>query len=219
MTRKYKMILAAAVVLMAAAFYLVGCTAREPEERLYPMALEISLKSPESTNQQIMEAAEANAESREKSELREEESCMLEITFAWDESTGPENGEKESEQSAGDGILTAFQGSSLMDIQKQVNAFAGRYVDYSHVKAIILDENLQKAPEFEAEVIQWFAGEPAFASGLVVYPKEKSGLTLEMAAQHSSGQIGNYLEQLIKNNEKYRESSTTLGNLIAEYFA
>lgn len=147
---------------------------------------------------------------------------QLKVTYAWNQGMGSDPGSPKTndEDSAEEkDLLKSFYGETLMDVRKQVTAFSERYVDYSHVKAIILDENLQEAPDLEQEVIQWFAGESAFASGLIVYPAQASGLTLEQAAQNSSGEIGTYLEQLYKNNAEYRESSTTLGRIIAEYFA
>ena len=190
--------LALVCVAAAVSFYLSGCTAREPEERLFPMALEISIVEPGTAPVQ------------------------LKVTYAWDQGMGSDPGSPKTndEDSAEEkDLLNSFYGETLMDVRKQVTAFSERYVDYSHVKAIILDKNLQEAPDLEQEVIQWFAGEPAFASGLIVYPAQASGLTLEQAAQNSSGEIGTYLEQLYKNNAEYRESSTTLGRIIAEYFA
>lgn len=205
-------------VAAAVSFYLSGCTAREPEERLFPMALEISIVEPGTEETESRNAEEVLIDQPDS----EAAPVELKVTYAWDQGMGSDPGSPKTndEDSAEEkDLLTSFYGETLMDVRRQVTAFSERYVDYSHVKAIILDENLQEDPDLELEVVQWFAGEPAFASGLIVYPAQASGLTLEKTAQNSSGEIGTYLEQLYKNNAEYRESSTTLGRIIAEYFA
>ena len=114
--------------------------------------------------------------------------------------------------------LTVFRGSSLSDIHEQTINFTERYLDYSHVKAIIIQESLAYAPQ-QQEVMKWLAGESAFATGLIVYSGKESGLTLEKVREQAGGQVGTYLERLYKNNNKYRRSAMTLGNLIVEYYA
>lgn len=187
-------------VLLAVSYFLYGCTAREPEERLLPMALQISVQFLDEERRDEMTGG-----------------CLLAVTYAWDDKTGP--GVKSSSDTQAGDILTTFTGSSLGEIRQQVADFTERQVDYSHVKGIFWDETLEQVPDLEAEVLEWLTGEPAFASGLLVYPMKKSGLSIEAAAENSSGQIGTYLEQLYRNNRKYRESSTTLGRIIAQYFA
>ena len=201
------------ILLAAAVCFLGGCTAREPEERLFPMALEIGVQEGELT-----------------------------VTYAWNEGQGParsysgeeeqqdnegKNGEAEmqggadsdsADQSAAEDLVT-LRGSSLEDIHRQEAELTERYMDYSHVKAVILRDSLRQAPELEADVMRWLAQETAFASGLIVYRSSPDVLTLAQASERSSGQIGKYLENLYKNSEKYRESATTLGNVIASYYA
>lgn len=175
---RFSRILLLVVLLAASAVFLGGCTAREPEERMYPMALEIGAQDGE-----------------------------LVLTFAWDENAGPEQN-----------TLTVFKGPTLDDVRRQTASFTEQYMDYSHVKAIILADSLKNLPEQEKKVMRWFASEPAFASGLLVYPSKESDLTLADCAQRAAGQIGVYLERLYKNDDAVRESATTLGLVVAAYF-
>lgn len=243
------------LVLLAAIFFVSGCSARDPEERLYPMALEIGMQD-----------------------------GKLAVTYAWSEGLGPamaEEGDTKNEESSGanteqedgvnsgsgtqehsaeDGInlqsetqendmgiesemesesktqanksrnmhtdqisssknLTTLKGSSLAEIQKLEDIFSERQLDYSHVKALILRDSLQEYPETEREVIKWLAEEPALASGMLVYRSGEDAPGLKEAEEHSSGQVGEYLENLYKNSETYRAMATTLGAVIREYYA
>ncbi len=196
--------LALLLLLLVSVLLLGGCTSYEPEERLFPMAMQIDV-----------------------------ENGGLVMTYAWNENAGPgsiaaagsgveDKSGDENKEDTGDadtGGLTVFRGASLEEIRKKTDKFTERYMDYSHVKAIIIDENLKSDSELEAEVMEWLTGESAFASGLIVYPKEESGLTLQLVQQRAGGEVGRYLENLYENNETYREKSTTLGRIIAEYYA
>lgn len=161
------------ILFFAAAFWLAGCTAHEPEERIFPMALQIGMNGD-----------------------------LLDIEYAFN-----------------DEELVGFEAGTLEEILQQAEDYSERRMDYSHVKALLLDESLKSCPEQEEEVMQWFAGEPAFASGLIVYRPQEVDMTLEEAAERADGEIGTFLEQLYENNAVYREKSTTLGKVIAGYYA
>lgn len=131
-----------------------------------------------------------------------------------EQGTEPEISREPEEQ----GNLTVFRGRTLAEIQKQVEAYSDRYMDYSHVKALILDERLEQYPELEQEIYEWLTGDPAFAASLIIYPAQKSGLSLEKVDRRSDGETGIYLENLYQNNRTVRESAATLGEMAAKYY-
>lgn len=264
------------LLALVSAFFLGGCTAYEPEERLFPMALEIRAEEgqlvmayawnegagpgsvgaeEEAANEESEADKAAEASTRKsaeavakgqtveneivlKEQMTESENVVKEQTADNETVVKKQPGENETtvkeqiaedetavkEQASGkyaetrDGI-TIFRGNSLKEIQEKTTAFSERYMDYSHVKAILLDRSLSEVPELERTVIGWLAQEPAFASGLIIYETDEEELALEQVQRQAGGQVGKYLENLYKNNETYREQSTTLGQLIAEYYA
>lgn len=193
---RFSGILALAVIMLAAVFFITGCSARDPEERLYPLALEIGMQD-----------------------------GQLAVTYAWSEGLGPamaqanKSGDMHTDQISSSKNLTTLKGNSLAEIQKLETEFSERQLDYSHVKAIILRDNLQSNPEIQREVMNWMAGDPALASGLLVYRSGDQAPGLKEAEEHSSGQVGTYLENLYKNSETYRAMATSLGEVIADYYA
>lgn len=241
-------VLALAVLLIAVSFFVGGCTAREPEERLFPMALEIGIENgqlavtyawnegqgpartysgtaeKEGRSGSDMESEEQEEDGREVKQGAQENSAGGTESGGQENSGTDMNYEKKGSQEemnvpqAGEDIITLL-GSSLEQIRMQETELTERYMDYSHVKAIVLNGNLSEEPELLRQVMEWLAGEPAFASGLIVYRGGSGGLSLQEAEARSSGQIGDYLENLYKNSEKYRNMSTTLGAAIAEYYA
>lgn len=233
----------------ALCFFLSGCTARELEERLFPMALEIGTKNgmveltyawnegsgPGSKQEPGENGGEKSEEKKEEkgegddAEKRDdaeqmndaektddageedtEEADGLEKSDESDKESGADNGNEEQN-------LTTFCAGTLSEIREQVLEYTGQYVDYSHVKAVIMDESLAQYPELEKELLEWMEAEPEFATSLIVYPAQRSGLSLKTISGKAQGRIGPYLENLYKNNEKYRESAITLGEVLAYY--
>ena len=192
-----------AAAALAAVFLLGGCTARELEERLFPTVLQVSLEGEE-----------------------------VQIAYAWNQGTGLYAGEEETETDsegaagenqnpAGSGAeaespLTLVRGKNLEEVFEKVENYSERYMDYSHVKALLLDEKIQDKPELKEELIKWLAGDPAFSANLILFPMRESGLDLEKAQEHSSGQAGQYLENLYEHNDTYRSQAITLGEWIRQ---
>ena len=136
----------------------------------------------------------------------------VQILYAWNEGAGLYGQGDEGKESQ----LTVFGGETLGEVFEKVENYSERYMDYSHVKAVILDEKIQENRELKEELLEWLAKDPAFSANLILFPMEESGLTLEKAQERSSGQAGQYLENLYENNDAYRRQAVTLGDWIRE---
>ena len=221
-----------AAVLFALCLLLTGCTARELEDRIFPMALELRMEGDHLMMTYAWNGEEASGsggggkgEEETKTNGEEMKNEKSEKSREEKENDGSEEERQagnETEAGNGEGVflqkepveqgnLTIFRGSTLAEIRQQVEEYSDRYMDYSHVKAVILDEMLDKYPELEREIYEWFTQEPAFAASLIIYPAQESGLSLSKVDERSDGKIGEYLENLYKNNQKLREMSSTLG--------
>lgn len=215
--------LALAVIVLAAVFLITGCSARDPEERLYPLALEIGMQDGQLTVtyawSEGLGPAMAEQESESSSTGTSKENDMGIESESKAQANKSRNMHTDTDQISSSKNLTTLKGDSLAEIQKLETEFSERQLDYSHVKAIILRDNLQSFPQIEREVMNWLAGDTALATGLLVYRSGDSTPGLQEAEEHSSGQVGTYLENLYKNSETYRAMATTLGEVIAEYFA
>lgn len=256
---KQKRVKTAALCLLLC-LLLTGCTARELEDRMFPMALEIRADDGILTmiyawNGESNSGSGGGSRSKEQgtvggNESEEQESAAGGENKEQETTGGSESkeqraidgneseeqktagGNESEEQKSGgegktadigfepreEGNLTIFHADSLKTIQKQVEEYGDRYIDYSHVKAIIWDENLNQYPELEREIYEWLAADPAFAANLIIYPARESGLTLKQVDERSDGEIGVYLENLYRNNQKLREAAATLGKMTAGYY-
>lgn len=233
-----------AALLLLLCLILTGCTAKELEDRMFPMALEIRAEGDgiAMTYAWNGESASGSGGGEKADAANQEEESETEQTENGFE-TEPESQEAQGRITGGtiiksmeaegmeqeeesemnrepeeQGNLTVFRGRTLAEIQKQVEAYSDRYMDYSHVKALILDEKLEQYPELEQEIYEWLTGDPAFAASLIIYPAEKSGLSLEKVDRRSDGETGTYLENLYQNNRTIREAATTLGEMTAKYY-
>ena len=136
----------------------------------------------------------------------------VQILYAWYEGNEP-GGSAKDESS-----MTLLEGNSLKEILNTAEAYGEKYMDYSHVKAVILDEKLLEEEKTKEEILEWLTGDPAFSANLILYPMEASGLTLKKAQERSGGQAGTYLEDLYKNNKTFRRKGMTLGECIQDIF-
>ena len=227
---------------------LTGCTARELEDRIFPMALELRMEGEQLVMIYAWNGEEASGsggggkgQEEEETEEKEKTEGKEQTQEMEDSKKGKRKEEKTTdsgtdgqggnETETGDGTgfslqaepveqgnLTIFRGSTLSGILQQVEEYSDRYMDYSHVKAVILDETLEEYPELEREVYEWFAREPAFAASLIIYPAQESGLSLVQADERSDGKIGDYLENLYENNRKLQGIAVTLGKKTSDLF-
>lgn len=218
-----------AALLLLCCLLLTGCTARELEERLFPMALEFSVGDGQLVMICAWNEGSGPGSKMEPGENRDENRQDGEETsgFQAGKSSGesPQDGSGHATQTRFANVevrveenQTVFCGPSLKAVQEALLDYTEQYVDYSHVKAVILDERLTGYPELEKEVIEWMKDCPEFATSLILYPKEKTGLSLAMVEQRAAGKVGSYLENLYRNNERYRSASWTLGGLLSEYY-
>ena len=150
----------------------------------------------------------------------------VQIAYAWNQGTGLYAGEEETETDsegaagenqnpAGSGAeaespLTLVRGKNLEEVFEKVENYSERYMDYSHVKACCWTKKIQDKPELKEELIKWLAGIRLFSANLILFPMRESGLDLEKAQEHSSGQAGQYLENLYEHNDTYRSQALTL---------
>lgn len=110
--------------------------------------------------------------------------------------------------------ITCVAAPTIEEAVRAVQNFQDRYVDYSQVKAILWDRSLKEDPEMERQVLRWLEENPVFARNILIFDVEKDDLNLEMVQQRSQGQPGSYLENLYKNNDRYREHTRTLEEVL-----
>lgn len=76
---------------------------------------------------------------------------------------------------------------------------SSQYIDYGHVKAVILSEEIAGNGESLKEVLLYLEDRPVFARSILIFAGDEQVLK---AAETDSEQMGAYLEKLYKNQPK-----------------
>ena len=184
-------------VLLACVIFLTGCTARELEERRFPLALEVDAKD----DGLIFTCgwsyiAGGTEEEADKSSLDEKE-LLEDVDREW---------EVDNDK------ITMVYGACVEEALQRVQNLQDKYVDYSQVKAVLLGKTLRDNETLLQEVFRWLEQTPEIARNILIF--EADDLKLEEIQKRSQGQPGAYLENLYKNNEKYRDKAGTLKEVL-----
>ena len=197
MTRTKRNWIVYSQLLLACMIFLTGCTARELEERRFPLALEVDAKD----DRLIFTCAWSyipggTEEEADKSSLDEKE--LLE--------------DDDREWEVDNDKITTVHAVSVEDALQSVQNLQDKYVDYSQVKAVLLGKALRDNEALLQEVFSWLEQTPEIARNILIF--EADDLKLEEIQKRSQGQPGAYLENLYKNNEKYRDKAGTLKEVL-----
>ncbi len=108
--------------------------------------------------------------------------------------------------------ITMVYGACVEEALQRVRNLQDKYMDYSQVKAVLLGKTLRDNETLLQEVFRWLEQTPEIARNILIF--EADDLKLEEIQKRSQGQPGAYLENLYKNNEKYRDKAGTLKEVL-----
>lgn len=136
----------------------------------------------------------------------------LEVFYAIPDLKGEEGGEQKEESQ--EAILTT--GDTMEEIEKSFQYQSDKYLDMSHLKAVVFGEELMGQKEIFYEVLRYFEQNPVFARNMLVFSCKESEKKeiLDMDLEEDTS-FGFYLENLYKNNPDIgKEKEITLGDLL-----
>ncbi len=122
-----------------------------------------------------------------------------------------------SEQSSSDSekLLRNFQGNNLYEIEEQYKLCSEKKLDYRHLKAIVLGENLVKDKERFQQFIAYCEKHYEISKNTLVFLTNSSLWTIMDYNKKIPDGIGNYLIRLHDNNLSIRsKGKITLGTLV-----
>lgn len=185
---------------------LTGCRARELESRKFPLVLEINEKDGELVFACAWPSVKDNGGKQSQGNQNQGSSSAQEAGTD-NGAGGQENGQDNWKN---DEKITRVTGKTLKDALNNMQSLQDKYVDYSQVKAIIWGKDMVKNEMLQKEVLDWLESSPHFARNILIFKGKTQDLSLETVQEHAQGQPGAYLENLYKNNEKFRRFTVTL---------
>ncbi len=140
------------------------------------------------------------------------EEGKLEVFYAIPDLKG-ESGSEEKQETQ-EAVLT--KGDTMEEIETSFQYQSDKYLDLSHVKAVIFGKELMRQKEKFGETLQYFEQSPVFARNMLVFScEEKDKDDILKTALQGDVSLGFYLENLYKNNPDVgKEEEVTLGDLL-----
>lgn len=103
--------------------------------------------------------------------------------------------------------VLVFTSPDFVSEQAERQKASTDYIDYGHVKALILSEEMATNSESLKEVLVYLEGRPVFANNLLVFIGDKQVLK---EAKDDEGKLGLYLEDMYKNQPRDAEFPKTI---------
>lgn len=189
-------------LLLLASLFVTGC-GTPPEQRDYVLAVGIDSKSV--TGSAIDTASENVTGSAVDATVESGNYC---ITFGLPDlsKVADKEGGQETETSI------SLTGDSLSNVIDSYCDWSGKTVDFEHLKAIVLNEELLSSPAFTEELFS-LAETGQLAEDAVLFLSEGPALGILEASSKEGGAAGLYLENFYQNNPLIKEhGEVTLGD-------
>lgn len=126
--------------------------------------------------------------------------------------TGQSVGEEEK-------LVVTYKGYNFTEIISQYSLNSNKMLDFSHMKAIILDYEIISDEEKMNEFLQYAKNNYKMSRNILVFFTDIEEEALMDLNNSISGNIGEYLEKIYENNiKKTYEKKTTIGDLIQSLY-
>lgn len=105
-------------------------------------------------------------------------------------------------QTAGEGdkLVVSFEGDNFQKIEEDYGYQSQKRLDYSHLKAIIFQSDLLKDENYVKNILEYMEQNYEISKNTKVYITGNSTEELLSLDEEMSGNVGNYLENIYKNN-------------------
>lgn len=127
-----------------------------------------------------------------------------------------ETGQSTSEK---DKNIISFTGENLYEVERKYSLQSDKKLDYSHLKAIIIDEKLGNNTEAIKEFLMYIKGNSEISRNTLTFTvMEGINEIVKMNSKVRDG-VGSYMESLYKNTEgKGKGEEVTIGSIITAHY-
>lgn len=202
-------------LLIFASLFITGC-GTPPENRDFVLAISIdkpSFASSEAEKQEESDSSSSKTGGPDKSLSSDSKDDKYRITFGLPDlsKVSGQEGSQETETSI------TLSGPSVSAIMDAYYDWSGKEVDYTHLKAIVIEETLLSSQELKKELFSLIqAGK--IAEDAVLFLSEGPALEILETAAKETGAAGLYLEDFYQNNPVMQEhGEITIGKYYYSY--
>ena len=183
----------ACFMIAGLAVFFGGCASTELEHRNFPLALGIDLQEKAS---------------------RENESAKLVVSFDF-----PDLAQISEKGKAVDTSMSlSLEGADMYRIEKSYENNTNRLLDYNHLKAVVLGENIfTDGNKLRTLLLSWEQQE-ASVRNTSLFAGSKSAAEILSLTQETEGSVGKYLEEMLESQKDFKQNKiVTVGNLMNQW--
>lgn len=112
----------------------------------------------------------------------------------------------------------SLEGLDMYHVEKSYENNTNRVLDYNHMKAVVLGENiLSDAEKLRALLLSWEQREESARNTSLLVGKESAAEILSLTDE-TEGSMGTYLEEMLESQKDFRQNKiVTMGNLMNQW--
>lgn len=173
--------------------FLCGCESVELEERSFPLAAGIDLQKQEAAG--------------------EEEDRKLVVSFDFPDLAQISEKGKTTDTPMG----MSLEGADMYHVEKSYENNTNRLLDYNHLKAVVLGEELIKNQKYLRSFLLAWEQQESSARNVSLFLSSSAAEILSLT-EETEGSMGKYLEEMLESQKDFRQNKTaTLGSLMNQW--
>lgn len=178
---------------MLGMLFLCGCESVQLEERSFPLAAGIDLQQEE--------------------DAEEGEDRKLVVSFDFPDLAQISEKGKTTDTPMG----MSLEGADMYHVEKSYENNTNRLLDYNHLKAVVLGEELVKNPKYLRSFLLAWEQQESSARNIDLFVGSSAAEILSLT-EETEGSMGKYLEDMLESQKDFRQNKTaTLGSLMNQW--
>lgn len=119
---------------------------------------------------------------------------------------------------SGEPASLSVEGGAYYQAQKAYENNTNKVLDYNHLKAIILSQQLFEEDGELRQLLAWLEEEEVLARNICLFAAEDSSAQILTLTERTETSVGNYLEQMVETQQDFRENKVaTIGSLMNQW--
>lgn len=187
-----------------------GCESVELEQRSFPLAVGIDLQE----GSQKAGGRETEGWETEEADDGKETEPKLVVSFDF-----PDLAQiSEKGKTTDTPMEMSLEGDNLYHVEKSYENNTNRILDYNHLKAVVLGENLISEPKrLRSLLLAWEQQESA-ARNISLFVGRGSAAEILTLTEETEGSMGTYLEEMLESQKDFSQKKiATVGSLINQW--
>lgn len=191
--------------LMAAGWMtcVCGCASTELEQRSFPLAVGIDLKESSTKEKEALKKTDPSGQLPD-----------LVVSFDFPDLMQISEKSKTSDTSMG----LSLEGADMYHVEKAYENNTNRLLDYNHMKAVILGENIFSSERQLRRLLLAWEQREASARNTSLFVGSSSAAEILTLTAETEGSIGKYLEEMLESQKDFKQDKiATVGDLMNQW--